>query len=75
MDWLIPTATTSHCPYKGTATYWNLAVNGADLIDVAWSYPTPLPESIRIAGLVAFWPEKSAELKVAVDGQRIGGPW
>ena len=20
MDWLIPTATTSHCPYKGTAT-------------------------------------------------------
>lgn len=54
MDWLIPTATTSHCPYKGTATYWNLAVNGAELIDVAWSYPTPLPESIRIAGLVAF---------------------
>ncbi len=73
MDWLIPTATTSHCPYKGTATYWNLAVNGAELIDVAWSYPTPLPESIKIAGLVAFWPEKSAELEVDVDGQRIGG--
>ena len=74
MDLLIPTATTSHCPYKGTATYWNLAVNGAELIDVAWSYRTPLPESIRIAGLVAFWPEKSDELEVEIDGQRIGRP-
>lgn len=74
MDWLIPTATTSHCPYKGTATYWNLAVDGVELIDTAWSYRTPLPESIRIAGLVAFWPEKSAELGVYLDGQRIAMP-
>ena len=74
MDWLIPTATTSHCPYKGTATYWNLVVNGAELLDIAWSYRTPLPESIRIAGLVAFWPEKSVDLEVNVDGQRIGMP-
>ena len=73
-DWLIPTATTSHCPYKGTATYWNLAVDGVELIDTAWSYRTPLPESIRIAGLVAFWPEKSAELEVYLDGQRIAMP-
>ena len=35
MDWLSPTSTTSHCPYKGTATYWNLTVNGAELeVDV-----------------------------------------
>lgn len=74
MDWLIPTVTTSHCPYKGTATYWNLVVNGAELLDIAWSYRTPLPESNRIAGLVAFWPEKSVDLEVNVDGQRIGMP-
>ena len=40
--------------------------------DVAWSYRTPLPESTKVAGLVAFWPEKSAELHVAVDGEEIG---
>jgi uncharacterized protein (DUF427 family) len=72
MDLLVPTDTVSHCPYKGTATYWDLVVEGAAVSDVAWSYTTPLPESAKIAGLVAFWPEKSAELHVTVDGQEIG---
>ncbi len=72
MDLLTPVATVSHCPYKGTATYWDLAVDGTTVSDAAWSYRTPLPESTKIAGLVAFWPEKSAELHVTVDGQEIG---
>jgi len=72
LDLLVPTATVSHCPYKGTSTYWDLVVDGATISDVAWSYRTPLPESTRIAGLVAFWPEKSAELIVTVEGQEIG---
>lgn len=72
MDLLVPTATVSHCPYKGTATYWDLAVPGATVSDVAWSYRTPLPEATKVAGLVAFWPEKSAELHVTVDGEEIG---
>ncbi|MDN5764087.1 MAG: DUF427 domain-containing protein [Microlunatus sp.] len=46
-------------------------VNGAELLDIAWSYSTPLLESIGIAGLVTFWPEKSVDLEVNVDGQRI----
>ncbi len=74
LDLLVPSATTSHCPYKGTATYWNLATGDASLTDVAWVYRTPLPESAKIAGLVAFWPEKSPELEVTVDGQRLGAP-
>jgi uncharacterized protein (DUF427 family) len=72
MDLLVPTATVSHCPYKGTATYWDVVVAGAAVSDVAWSYRTPLPESTKIAGLVAFWPEKSAELHVIVDGREVG---
>lgn len=72
MDLLVPTATVSHCPYKGTATYWDLVVPGATVSDVAWSYRTPLPESTKVAGLVAFWPEKSPEVHVAVDGEEIG---
>ena len=33
--------------------------------DLAWSYPTPLPESQKIAGLVSFYNEK---LDIYVDG-------
>jgi len=72
MDLLVPSATTSHCPYKGTAMYWTLATGDASLADVAWAYRTPLPESAKIAGLVAFWPEKSSALQVTVDGQPLG---
>ena len=57
MDLLSPRDTVTHCPYKGEAEYWSLKhddANGA----VAWSYRTPLPESQKIAGFVAFYPEK-----------------
>jgi uncharacterized protein (DUF427 family) len=51
-----PTATTSFCPYKGTATYWTLVLDdGTVLPDAAWSYEEPFPESAPIAGLVSFW--------------------
>ncbi len=72
MDLLTPTATISHCPYKGRARYWSVSAGGVELSDVAWGYDTPLPESVRLAGLVAFWPETSAALEVYVDGARIG---
>lgn len=71
-DLLTPTTSQSHCPYKGTASYWSLAVDGVAVPDALWGYPTPLPEAAKIAGLVAFWPEKSADLEVYVDGQQIG---
>jgi hypothetical protein len=33
-----------------------------------------LPESTRLTGLVCFWPEKSADLEIYVDGERVGQP-
>jgi len=62
LDLLKPTDTVTHCPYKGTAEYWS--VNGKK--DLAWSYRTPLPESERIAGLIAFYNEK---LDIYLDGE------
>ncbi|MFC5817642.1 MULTISPECIES: DUF427 domain-containing protein [Nonomuraea] len=62
LDLLEHTGTVTHCPYKGTAEYWS--VNGEK--DLAWSYPTPLPESERVAGLIAFYDEK---VDVYVDGE------
>ena len=66
MDLLTPSESVSHCPYKGTADYWSLRVGDDVRRDVAWSYPTPLPESQKIAGLISFYPEK---VDVYVDGE------
>jgi uncharacterized protein (DUF427 family) len=66
MDLLTPNATSSHCPYKGDANYWSLALDDGAVTDVAWSYRTPLPESQKVAGLVCFYPER---VDLYVDGR------
>lgn len=48
-------ATTSACPWKGTAHYFTIAVEGAENRDAAWYYPEPKPAAQEIAGRVAFW--------------------
>jgi uncharacterized protein (DUF427 family) len=53
LDLLTPSDTISHCPYKGTATYWH-AVRHEDLV---WIYRTPLAESQKIAGLATVYTE------------------
>jgi uncharacterized protein (DUF427 family) len=65
MDLLRPTKTVTHCPYKGTARYWAVQAGDQSYADYAWSYPTPLPECQKVAGLVAFYNEK---LDIYVDG-------
>jgi uncharacterized protein (DUF427 family) len=65
LDLLRPSATVTECPYKGRAAYYAVRVGDNELPDLAWTYPTPLPESQRIAGLVAFYDEK---VDVYVDG-------
>jgi uncharacterized protein (DUF427 family) len=53
-DLLVPSATTSHCPYKGDASWWRAVVDGTEVADVAWSYEDPLPESAAIARMLSF---------------------
>ena len=55
MDLLSPSPTVTHCPYKGQTEHFSARVGDETVDDVAWSYPTPLPESERVAGLVAFY--------------------
>jgi len=71
MDLLVATDNTTHCPYKGRAEYWSARV-GDELEDnLAWSYRTPLPESERVAGYVAFFNER---VDLFVDGEREERP-
>ena len=65
MDLLTPTETATHCPYKGQAAYWSVRIGDELVPGVAWSYPTPLPESQKIAGLICFYPDK---VDLYVDG-------
>lgn len=68
-DLVRPSATTTECPYKGAAAYLSFDVGGTRHEDLAWTYPSPLPESQKIAGLVCF-PHDRAE--VVVDGVPVG---
>ena len=54
-DVLRPTSTTTVCPWKGRASYYTVAVNGAENRDAAWFYPDPSPAAAKISGRVAFW--------------------
>lgn len=70
-DLLTPTDTTSGCAYKGFARYWSVEAGGETFKDLAWSLTTPLPEGTKVAGLVAFFNEKT---DIIVDGERQERP-
>jgi len=46
---------TSHCPWKGTAQYHSLTVNGQTNTDAAWYYADPKPAAAQIKDRIAFW--------------------
>jgi uncharacterized protein (DUF427 family) len=54
MVFLKPTATSSHCPYKGDASYCSIRTAQKELIDADWSYPHPLKECSLIKDQIAF---------------------
>jgi uncharacterized protein (DUF427 family) len=52
---LEPSDHTSVCPWKGTAHYYTLNVNGTRNANAVWYYPTPKEAAREIADRVAFW--------------------
>jgi len=58
MDLLSRTETTSHCPFKGTAHYYGVRVDGSTLADVVWTYEEPYEEHLGLEGRIAFWEER-----------------
>jgi uncharacterized protein (DUF427 family) len=66
MELLRPSATQTHCPYKGAANYWSLDTGRKVYPDLVWIYRTPLPESQKIIGLACFYNEK---VDLYLDGE------
>jgi uncharacterized protein (DUF427 family) len=54
-DLLRPSGTHTWCPWKGTASYYSLEVDGQVNRDAAWYYPEPKDAAEEITGRVAFW--------------------
>lgn len=46
---------TSVCPWKGTAYYYSLEVDGQTNANAAWYYPEPKEAAREITGRIAFW--------------------
>lgn len=55
MEFFRPSSTQTVCGWKGTASYYDVVVDGQTNKDAAWFYPTPKPDAAQIAGHVAFW--------------------
>src|SRR5437867_3669421 len=64
MELLEASESTSHCPFKGDASYWSVADGPSD---VAWTYREPIEGAEKIRGLICFYSEK---VDVEVDGTR-----
>lgn len=52
---LQPSTTTTHCPWKGDASYYTLADDAGRSADAVWYYPEPYAAAEQIRGRVAFW--------------------
>jgi len=50
-----PSNQHTHCPWKGEASYYDIAVDGAVNEAAAWYYPEPKPAAANIKGRIAFW--------------------
>ena len=54
-EYFSPSETHTVCGWKGTASYYNVNVNGETNKDAAWYYPDTKPHAKNIEGYVAFW--------------------
>ncbi|CAN5906308.1 DUF427 domain-containing protein [soil metagenome] len=54
-DYFKPSSQTSVCPWKGTASYYDVEVNGEKNPGAAWYYPEPKDAAMSIKDRVAFW--------------------
>lgn len=47
--------THTSCPWKGSASYFDVVVNGENNKDAAWYYPNPSHLADKIKNHIAFW--------------------
>lgn len=58
MEYFSRTDRSSHCPYKGDASYFTILMDGHFADNAVWSYEEPFPAMEQIRGRLAFYPDK-----------------
>lgn len=58
MELLKKTEHTTHCPYKGDASYYTIAIGSRKLDNVVWSYEHPYPPAVPIDKYLAFYADR-----------------
>ncbi len=58
MEHLAPSTHQTVCPWKGTASYYDVRVDDETLSDAAWYYPNPKPDAEHIRNHVAYYKSK-----------------
>lgn len=58
MSLLERTDHSTHCPYKGEASYYSIPLGGDRSKNAIWTYETPHPAMRAIKGHVAFYPDR-----------------
>jgi uncharacterized protein (DUF427 family) len=64
---LEPSSHTSWCPYKGTATHYDLAAGDGAAPAAAWTYEKPHAAVAAIKDHVAFYPDRVDSIEVQHD--------
>jgi uncharacterized protein (DUF427 family) len=63
---------TTHCPFKGDASYWSVTVNGASRENAVWAYESPIDEAAWLEGYASLYHEQANEWRVE-DERALGG--
>lgn len=64
MALLARTAHSTHCPYKGDASYFTISADGRSAENAVWSYEAPFPAVAAIKDHLAFYPDRVDKIEV-----------
>ena len=67
MEHLTPTDHDTYCPFKGTASYWTIAVDGKTSENAVWSYEDPYDETADLKDHMAFYADRMDDVILSAE--------